>query len=208
MRPSLVLEHNREKIRAILAQHRASNVRVFGSALRGEDTEASDLDLLVDVESDVSGEGTIRNRRCPWCSRRPFDTRGPARILAIKNSLGSRVDMIISDRDAAYMQHMMEAISRVREYVAGKDKEDFLRERLLQDGIIRNIEIVGEAANRLSPAFADSTPEIPWREIAGMRHRLIHGYMAVNLNTVWNVVERELPKLQSQVQMILENKSS
>lgn len=54
MRPSLVLEHNREKIRAILAQHRASNVRVFGSALRGEDTEASDLDLLVDVESDVS----------------------------------------------------------------------------------------------------------------------------------------------------------
>lgn len=54
MRPSLVLEHNREKIRTILAQHRASNVRVFGSALRGEDTEASDLDLLVDVESDVS----------------------------------------------------------------------------------------------------------------------------------------------------------
>lgn len=107
-------------------------------------------------------------------------------------------------RDADYLRHMLEAIERVRDYTDGKAKIEFLRERMMQDAVIRNIEIIGEAANRLSPAFVAAHDEVAWSAIAGMRHRLIHGYMTVNLNTVWNVVERELPALENTVRLLLE----
>jgi uncharacterized protein with HEPN domain len=99
-------------------------------------------------------------------------------------------------RDRAYLEHMLEAIARIRRYVGRKRRTAFLRDPLLQDAVIRNIEIVGEAAGRLAPEFGAGHPEIPWREIVGMRHRLIHGYLKVNLHTVWEVVERDLPALE------------
>lgn len=99
-------------------------------------------------------------------------------------------------RDPAYLEHMIEAIARVRRYVGRKRRTGFLRDALLQDAVIRNIEIVGEAAGRVSPEFAAAHPEIPWREIVGMRHRLIHGYLKVNLETVWQAVDRDLPALE------------
>ena len=98
-------------------------------------------------------------------------------------------------RDPAYLEHMLEAIARIKRYVGRKRRAGFLRDALLQDAVIRNIEIVGEAASRLSPEFAARHAEIPWRDIVGMRHRLIHGYLKVNLDTVWEVVKRDLPAL-------------
>jgi uncharacterized protein with HEPN domain len=95
-------------------------------------------------------------------------------------------------RDPAYLEHMLEAIARIQRYVGRKQRAGFLRDALLQDAVIRNIEIIGEAASRLSPEFAARHAEIPWRDIVGMRHRLIHGYLKVNLDTVWEVVERGL----------------
>ena len=108
------------------------------------------------------------------------------------------------DRDRDYLRHILEAIDRIRTYTSGKSKDAFLSEPLLQDAEIRNVEVIGEAANRLSPEFIAKHNTIPWRDIAGMRHRLIHGYMTVNLQTVWNVVERELPGLEKQVRSVLE----
>jgi uncharacterized protein with HEPN domain len=99
-------------------------------------------------------------------------------------------------RDPAYLEHMLGAIARIRGYVGRKRRTGFLRDALLQDAVIRNIEIVGEAAGRVSSGFAAAHPEIPWREIVGMRHRLIHGYLQVNLETVWQVVDRDLPALE------------
>jgi uncharacterized protein with HEPN domain len=99
-------------------------------------------------------------------------------------------------RDPAYLGHMLEAIGRIRRYVGRKRRAAFLGSALLQDAVIRNIEIVGEAAARVSPEFAARNPGISWREIVGMRHRLIHGYLKVNLVTVWEVVERDLPALE------------
>lgn len=110
------------------------------------------------------------------------------------------------DRDGDYLRHILEAIDRIQTYTSGKSKNAFLSEPLLQDAVIRNIEVIGEAANRLSPEFIAMHNTIPWRDIAGMRHRLIHGYMTVNLQTVWNVVERELPGLEKQVRSVLEIK--
>lgn len=98
-------------------------------------------------------------------------------------------------RDPDYLEHMLEAIERIRSYVGRKRRVGFLGSPLLQDAVIRNIEIVGEAAGRVSPEFAARNPGIQWREIVGMRHRLIHGYLKVNLETVWEVVDRDLPAL-------------
>ncbi|MGH8683216.1 MAG: HepT-like ribonuclease domain-containing protein [Burkholderiales bacterium] len=108
-----------------------------------------------------------------------------------------------ASRDSSYLGHMLEAIERIRRYVGRKRRVGFLGNPLLQDAVIRNIEIVGEAAGRVSPEFAARHPEIPWREIVGMRHRLIHGYLKVNLATVWEVVERDLPALEPGLRALL-----
>lgn len=106
-------------------------------------------------------------------------------------------------RDADYLRHMVDAIGRIVQYAGKADKETFLANPMMQDAVIRNIEIIGEAANRLSPEFAARHNAIPWRDIAGMRHRLIHGYFKVNLNTVWNVAAKDLPELESQIRTLL-----
>ena len=106
-------------------------------------------------------------------------------------------------RDPAYLQHMLEAIVRIQRYVGRKRRAGFLNDTLLQDAVIRNIEIVGEAASRLSPELAAQHAQIPWRDIVGMRHRLIHGYLKVNLDTVWEVVERDLPALVPRLRALL-----
>ncbi len=105
-------------------------------------------------------------------------------------------------RDPAYVAHMLEAIARIRGYVGRKRRAGFGRDTLLQDAVIRNIEIIGEAADRLSPEFAARHAEIPWRDIVGMRHRLIHGYLKVNLDTVWEVVDRDLPALAARLRAL------
>lgn len=99
-------------------------------------------------------------------------------------------------RDLVYLGHMLDAIAKVRRFVGRKRRAGFLADPLVQDAVMRNIEIIGEAAGRVSREFSLENASIPWREIAGMRHRLIHGYMQVNLDTVWQVVERDLPALQ------------
>jgi len=108
-----------------------------------------------------------------------------------------------ASHDQTYLGHMLEAIARIRRYVGRRRRTGFLRNTLLQDAVIRNIEIVGEAAGRISAEFIGRTPAIPWREIVGMRHRLIHGYLLVNLDTVWEVVERDLPALERDLRALV-----
>ncbi len=106
-------------------------------------------------------------------------------------------------RDPDYLEHMLEAIDRIRRYVGRKRRVGFLGSPLVQDAVIRNIEIIGEAAGRVSPEFAARNPGIQWREIVGMRHRLIHGYLRVNLETVWEAVDRDLPALELGLRALL-----
>lgn len=106
-------------------------------------------------------------------------------------------DSLAADR--VYLESMLDAISRIRRYIGRKRRAGFLADPLLQDAVIRNIEVIGEAAGRVSREFASRHPGIPWSDVAGMRHRLIHGYLSVNLNTVWQVVERDLDVLEKQL---------
>lgn len=105
--------------------------------------------------------------------------------------------------DAVYLESMREALARIRRYAGRRKRAAFLADPLLQDALIRNLEVIGEAAGRLSREFAAQHPSIPWRDIAGMRHRLIHGYLKVNLDTVWQAVARDVPRLARQLDRLL-----
>lgn len=113
-----------------------------------------------------------------------------------------------ADRDSAYLEHMLEAIARIQRYVGRKGRAAFLASPLLQDAVIRNIEVIGEAAARVRPDYAAQHASIPWRDIVGMRHRLIHGYLKINLDTVWQAVRRDLPLLEHNLRAILQVRGS
>lgn len=106
-------------------------------------------------------------------------------------------------KDEVYLKHIHDSILTIETFTDGLIYEEFLEDRLIQNGVIRELEIIGEATKNLSSNFKNSHPEVPWKDIAGMRDKLIHGYMMVDLDTVWKVVQEDLPKLKGQVTSLL-----
>ena len=103
--------------------------------------------------------------------------------------------------DRPYLAHIADSIAAIEDYVSG-GRDAFLSERLVQDAVIRNFEIIGEAATRLSPVVRDSG-NIHWARIIAFRNRLIHGYWSVDLILVWDVVTGDLPVLRVEVVRLL-----
>jgi uncharacterized protein with HEPN domain len=97
-----------------------------------------------------------------------------------------------------YLGHILEAIERIEEYVSDMDEMAFLASKLVQDAVIRNIEIIGEASNniqRVHPAFAAQHDNIPWQVMYAMRNRVSHGYDKVDFEMVWKTICNDLPDL-------------
>jgi uncharacterized protein with HEPN domain len=106
-----------------------------------------------------------------------------------------------------YLLHMLEAADRVFQYTANMSEEDFFASQMLQDAVVRNIEIIGEAAKNLleaGPEFAARYPSIPFAQIYGMRNRVAHGYFAVSAAMIWDSVQVDLPFLRQQIVKVLE----
>jgi uncharacterized protein with HEPN domain len=103
-----------------------------------------------------------------------------------------------------YIEHISICISRIREYTREIDENTFLKNNLVQDAVIRNFEIIGEATKKLDEDFRLKYSEIEWKKIAGMRDKLIHDYIGVDLWAVWGVVENIIPTLDKQIKEILE----
>ncbi|HZX74192.1 MAG TPA: DUF86 domain-containing protein [Cyclobacteriaceae bacterium] len=97
--------------------------------------------------------------------------------------------------DIIYLQHILEAAHTIQSYLQNKSKEEFLDDRLIQVGVIRQFEIIGEATKRLSKIFRDAYPEISWTDMAGMRDILIHDYIDVDIWAVWNTASHDLAPL-------------
>ncbi len=103
-----------------------------------------------------------------------------------------------------FLSDILEAIKRIFIYSDDVEYDDFLTDFKTQDAIVRNIEIIGEAVKNLSNDFRDQHTTIPWKNLAGMRDKLIHNYSGVNFDIVWEVIKKDLPKLVKQIEKILD----
>ncbi len=108
-------------------------------------------------------------------------------------------------KDLTYLRHILDAIDRILQYTTNVQKEDFLNNPLLQDGVIRQIEIIGEATKRLSYELRSKYNNVPWKDMAGMRDKLIHDYMGVDIEAVWDTVEHDIPILKKTMVLIIQD---
>ncbi len=99
--------------------------------------------------------------------------------------------------DSIYIDHMLDCIQRIGEYV--ESKEQFYSSRLVQDAVVRNLQVMAESSQRLADDIKKTYPDIPWKEISGFRNILVHDYLGVDLDAIWSVVEQDLPKLEQAI---------
>jgi len=108
--------------------------------------------------------------------------------------------------ESVYLRHILDAVLKSEEYLKDTDKETFNSNTLIQDGVIRQLEIIGEATKRLSKEFRLDYPHIPWQDIAGMRDKLIHDYFGVDVNKIWLTAKEDLPNLKVEIAKIIEDR--
>lgn len=104
--------------------------------------------------------------------------------------------------DTVVLRHMLDHAREAVAMIAGKTRKDLDAERMLELSLTRLVEVVGEAAGRVSTHGQEEHPAIPWKEIIGMRNRLIHGYDSVDLDVLWDTVDLDLPPLISELEKI------
>ncbi len=98
--------------------------------------------------------------------------------------------------DTLYLGHIRDAIEKIDNYTAGASYNQFASNSMMVDAVVRQLEIIGEATNNLSPSFCREHPEIPFRDIIDMRNVLIHDYAGVNSQIVWDTCQNDLPELK------------
>jgi len=102
------------------------------------------------------------------------------------------------------LRHILDETDYLLKTSRGLQRSEFLENDTLRRAFVRSLEIIGEAARKISPDLQSRAPEIEWRSIVGMRDRLIHGYFGVDYELVWDVVTEKIPKLRQQVQALLQ----
>jgi len=111
----------------------------------------------------------------------------------------------MSKRDyRLFLQDILESIERIEEYTEGYDFETFTKDRKTVDAVLRNLEIIGEAAKHIPENIRMQHPEIPWKRVIGLRNVVIHHYFGVDLSIVWVIIKKQLPELKNAVISLLE----
>ena len=104
------------------------------------------------------------------------------------------VDLLLDD--------ICEAIDRIEQYISGMSFDVFSKDRKSVDAVVRNLEIIGEASNRLPADFKNSHSQIQWHKVVGLRHRIVHEYFGIDLQIVWQILQKDLPSLREAISQI------
>lgn len=104
--------------------------------------------------------------------------------------------------DKLYIYDIADCCKKIEQYISGINETEFHNNQMLQDALVRNIEIIGEAAKNLSEELRENNPQIAWRDIMRMRDKIVHHYFRLNLDTVWQTVTQDIPKLKPAIDII------
>ena len=102
-----------------------------------------------------------------------------------------------------FLDHILESIVEIKKNTNNLTKNKFIKSVPIQDAVIRRLEIIGEATKNLPSLLKNKNADIPWKKIAGLRDVLIHGYFSIDLDLVWKIIKKDLPKLKKQIEKIL-----
>ncbi|MFQ3634055.1 DUF86 domain-containing protein [Roseiflexus sp.] len=106
-----------------------------------------------------------------------------------------------------FVQDMLESIQKVEDYSGHLTSEEFFVDGKTQDAVIRNLEIIGEAARRIPDEIQQRHADIPWTQVVGLRNRLVHGYFVVDLTIVWEICKHDLPRLRVRLEQLLQEEA-
>lgn len=98
--------------------------------------------------------------------------------------------------DRLYLIHISECIGRIESYVCGMKKDEFMESSLVQDAVVRNLQVMAESTQRLSDTAKEKKPQVDWYKIAGFRNILVHDYLGVDIERIWNILQNDIPVLK------------
>lgn len=105
--------------------------------------------------------------------------------------------------DLSYIKDIIDAIDRINFYTEGVTKNTFFEHLMMQDAVMHQVEIIGEASNQISDTFRDEHPDLPWMEMRAIRNKIVHDYRGIELEIIWDTVQNNLPPLRKQVKRLL-----
>jgi len=108
-------------------------------------------------------------------------------------------------RDLIRLQHILDAINEIESFLNNKNEDEFQINSMLQSACIRQLEIIGEAASRLSDTTKKNIEDIEWRELIGLRNILVHEYFGVDLSIIWQIIDIDLPELKDKIKLIIQD---
>ena len=180
---------SRERIAAFCREHGIRRLAVYGSALREDFGPDSDVDVLVEFEPDrtpgLLGIARLERELSSVLGGRNVDLRTPEDLSRyFRQSVIEEAEVQYAQDDAIRLRHMLDAAQEAMSFAQGRNRADLGADRQLVLALVKAVEIIGEAAYRLSPQARESLPEMPWDDIIGMRHRLVHAYFDINLDVL------------------------
>ena len=110
-----------------------------------------------------------------------------------------------ASKDIIRLEHIVQAIERIKRYTLGKRFDDLVKDDMMYYAVVKNIEIIGEAANILTNEFKSEHPDTQWKLITGMRNYIVHEYFQVDNTVIWDVIQNDLPYLEAQIKDYLKN---
>ena len=112
----------------------------------------------------------------------------------------------MTERDRLYLEHILDCISRIEGYTR-PGRHSFHSQTIIQDSVVRNLHLIGESSKRVSDEVRQAVPAIPWKDIAGLRNVLVHDYLGVDLDRVWDIVSKDLDDLKCAIEVFLRGPS-